>query len=206
LTWVAVDWISVIIMAYLIGSIPSAYLAGRFLKGKDIREVGDKNPGAANVYRTLGPRTGIAVGAADIGKGVVAVLAAKVVMGGTGAAMVAGVAAVAGHNWSMFLGFRGGRGAASGIGVFIGMIPMPALPLSLAALFLLPIVRSATIAIGIIFIPLPLLAWLTGASYSVVAFTVGLPLGVGVRHYFTSKKAPTELESQVEEKAMSQGK
>ena len=85
MTWVAVDWISVIIMADLIGSIPSAYLAGRFLKGKDIREVGDKNPGAANVYRTLGPRTGIAVGAADIGKGVVAVLAAKVVMGGTGA-------------------------------------------------------------------------------------------------------------------------
>ena len=95
------SWFLAIIIGYLIGSIPTAYLAGRRAIGKDIREEGDHNPGAGNVYVSIGPRAALMVGAVDIGKGIAAVLLAKFVIvgGGHGLAMAAGAAAVAGHTW-----------------------------------------------------------------------------------------------------------
>ena len=194
MAWISIDWVSAVVLAYLLGSIPVAYLASRLLQGKDIREQGDRNPGAGNAYRTIGPKTGIAVAAADIAKGAAAVLVARVLTGSTEAEMAAGAAAVIGHNWPIFLRLSGGRGAASTVGVFMALIPIPALPLSAACLLLLPVVRSATIALSLILIPLPLLTFLTDAPYHVVAYTVGLPVLVGVRHYFTSRRPQLQEE------------
>ena len=192
-----VGWIGVVVMAYLMGSIPFAYLAGRVFKGKDIREEGDRNPGAANAYRSIGPKVGLAVGAADIGKGAVAVLVAKGLTANTGAEMLAGAVVVAGHNWPVFSQFRGGRGAASTVGVLIALIPMPAIPVSLVAVVTLPFSKSATRTLGLIMIPMPLLAWLTGASYGLVVYSVGLPMGVGIRHYLTSRNLSRLEDDQV---------
>ena len=203
--WVSVEWIGGLVIAYLIGCIPSAYLAGRLMKGKDIREEGDRNPGAGNVYRTIGPKVGLVVAAADLGKGAVAVLIARGLTDSTGAGMVAGVAVVAGHNWPIVLRMRGGRGAASALGVLIALVPMPALPLSVGALLLLPIVRSATLGIGLVLIPLPFLAWFMGASYSMVGFCIGLPIMVGLRHYYTSRKLQSPEEGQAGEQVLPQG-
>ena len=188
--WVSAGWAGVVVMAYLIGSIPFAYLAGRAFKGKDIREEGDRNPGAGNAYRIIGPKVGLAVGVADIGKGAVAVLVARGLTSNMGVEMLAGAVVVAGHNWPVFSQFRGGRGAASTVGVLMALMPMPAVTISLAAAATLPFSKSATRTIGLVMIPMPLLAWLTGASYVLVVYSVGLPVGVGVRHYLTSRNLP----------------
>ena len=94
------SWVGIILLAYLIGSIPAAYLAGRMVKGKDIWDEGDGNPGAGNVFRAIGPKAGLLVGAVDIGKGVVVVVLARVILGGNGIEMAAGAAAVAGPRYS----------------------------------------------------------------------------------------------------------
>ena len=193
------------VLAYLLGSIPSAYLAGRMVKGKDIRNEGDHNPGAGNVYRNIGPRAGLIVAAVDIGKGSVAVLLARVILEGTGVEMAAGAAAVAGHNWPIYMKLRGGRGAATTVGVFCGLIPIPAIPMGLAAMALLPVVRSATLMLALIMIPMPLLAWVAGASYPVVAYTVALPLAVGLRHYMTSRTGQPHSQAHAKEEALPQG-
>ena len=205
MAWFSFDWISALIMAYLIGAIPSAYVAGRLIKGKDIREEGDRNPGAGNAYRTIGPKAGVAVGAVDIGKGAGAVLLAAELTGSTSAGMAAGVVAMVGHNWPIFLKFRGGRGAASALGVFIALVPMPAIPISLVSLALLPIVKSATIVIGLIMISTPFVALLIGAPDSMVAYCVGLPVMVGVRHYITSRNLQRLEDARAGDQALPQG-
>lgn len=205
MAWFSFDWISALIMAYLIGAIPSAYVAGRLIKGKDIREEGDRNPGAGNAYRTIGPKAGVAVGAVDIGKGAGAVLLAAELTGSTSAGMAAGVVAMVGHNWPIFLKFRGGRGAASALGVFIALVPMPAIPISLVSLALLPIVKSATIVIGLIMISTPFVALLIGAPDSMVAYCVGLPVMVGVRHYITSRTLQRLEDARAGDQALPQG-
>ena len=205
MAWFSFDWIGAMVMAYLIGAIPSAYVAGRLVKGKDIREEGDRNPGAGNTYRTIGPKAGMVVGAIDIGKGAIAVLVARALTDGTGAQMMAGVVAIIGHNWPIFLKLRGGRGAASALGVFIALVPMPAIPISLVSLALLPIVRSATIVIGLIMIVTPFVALLIGVSYSIVVYCVGLPVMVGMRHYATSRNLQRPEEEQAGDRALPQG-
>ena len=205
MAWFSFDWINALIMAYLIGAIPSAYVAGRLIKGKDIREEGDRNPGAGNAYRTIGPKAGVAVGAVDIGKGAGAVLLAAELTGSTSAGMAAGVVAMVGHNWPIFLKLRGGRGAASALGVFIALVPMPAIPISLVSLALLPIVKSATIVIGLIMISTPFVALLIGAPYSMVAYCVGLPVMVGVRHYITSRNLQRLEDARAGDQALPQG-
>ena len=197
-------WIGAIGLAYLLGNVSSAYVAGRLVAGKDIREVGDCNPGAENAFRTLGPQVGVAVAAADIGKGVVAVLLARVLTGNVGAEMAAGVAVVVGHNWPILLQLRGGRGAASATGVFLALVPIQAGSLGLVVLVLFPKIRSATRALGMIMIPLPFLLLLTGAPFYLVAYTVGLPVMVGVRHYFSARKLPRVAGRQAESKALPQ--
>ncbi len=113
--------------AYLIGSISFGYLAGRILRGIDLREHGSRNLGATNVRRILGNGPGIAVLALDIGKGTLAVTLAHW-LGGEGLAeILAGAAVISGHIFTVFHGFRGGKGIATGLGVFLYLTPIPIL-------------------------------------------------------------------------------
>ena len=127
-----------VVLAYLVGSIPSAYILLRLLKGIDIRTVGSQNVGALNTYSQLGPAGGISVLAADAGKGALgfflpAWLGAPEWVSGLGAA-----AALAGHNWPIYLKFRGGKGAATVLGIGFAMSPIyAALAVGGAALLLL---------------------------------------------------------------------
>lgn len=205
MSWLNLPWISAVLVAYVIGSIPFAYLAGRLFKDKDIRQEGDRNPGAGNAYRTIGPRAGLAVGALDVGKGAVSVLLAKVIAGNMGAEMAAGVATVVGHNWPIFLQLRGGRGAASAVGVFFALLPFVAIPLGIVGLAVLRIARSTTVAVGLFMMTLPLLAYFTGASFCLVAYSVGLPVMVGLRHYQTTSKLHRLPEDPPGEQALPQG-
>ena len=193
MSWISVDWIASLAAAYLIGSIPSAYLVGRTVFGRDIREEGDRNPGAGNAFRTLGPKVGLAVGAIDIAKGAVAVLIARAVTDSLGVGMAAGGMAVAGHNWPLFAQLRGGRGAATTVGVYLALAPLIAIPLSMASAATLPFFRNVTLVLAMIMIPMPLLVWLTGGPVSLAIFLIALPIMSGVRHYFTTRK-PQRLE------------
>jgi glycerol-3-phosphate acyltransferase PlsY len=115
-----IEFAAVVIGSYLIGSIPSGLVIGK-LKGIDVREYGSGNIGTTNVLRTLGARYGALVLIADVFKGVIAVLIARYIIGSPMSEMAAGFAAVAGHDWSVFLKFKGGRGVATSLG---GILPM----------------------------------------------------------------------------------
>ena len=111
--------------AYLSGSLPTSYLAGR-VAGIDLREHGSKNLGATNVYRVLGWRFAIPVGLIDVAKGTLPVaLAARWADGREWVPLLVGCAAVAGHVFSVFLRFRGGKGVATAAGTVLALAPAP---------------------------------------------------------------------------------
>ena len=169
-----------VLLAYLLGSIPFAYLAGR-AQGVDLRKVGSGNLGAANVFRTLGRRWGIAVMVADIGKGVVAVLLAKAIADDPWPAVAAG-AAMAGHVFPVWLRFKGGKGVAVGAGAALGLIPVAAailLALWLAVLLTTRFSSLASITAAVAATPL---AIVLGAPWSSVVFVAVGSLAVLVLH------------------------
>ncbi len=191
--WAAIAWPGLVLISYFIGSVPTAYLATRLLKGQDIRQLGDRNVGAANVYRSVGPRAGLAVGIIDIAKGAVAVLLVKGLVDSTALEMAAGVAALAGHNWPVHLGLRGGRGAATAVGVLLAALPALAIPLGLMALVVLYLTRSGIKSLGFFLITVPvaagLILWIGTNSYSypITAYALAIPLMVGLSHYTSVK-------------------
>ena len=111
------------VLAYLIGSIPTAYIFGRALKNLDIREHGSGNMGATNAFRVLGRIPGSFVLILDIIKGIIPVTIVANIFGLQDALslVIIAVATVAGHNWTVFLNFKGGKGMATSLGVLIGL-------------------------------------------------------------------------------------
>lgn len=165
-----------LICAYLIGSFPSAYLAGRFRRGIDIREVGSKNVGAMNVFYKVGFVTGLLVLAVDIGKGAAAVALARWLGVPMIAELFAGVAAVIGHSFPVWLKFRGGRGGATIIGILIFLMPW-GIPFYLAIFGLsLFITRYPTFSYSVAFLCFPFVAWLIYHSGALVGFSLGILL------------------------------
>ena len=117
-----VPWL---LVSYLIGAVPTSYLAGRIFKGIDLRKHGSGNLGATNLYRTLGWKYAIPVGLFDIAKGAVpVVLVAPQVAASQRVAVALGLAAVIGHVYSVFVRFRGGKGVATAAGVMLGLAPL----------------------------------------------------------------------------------
>lgn len=121
--------------AYLLGAIPFAFLIARVTGVKDLRRIGSGNLGATNVWRAAGPVAGVSVFLADIGKGAVAIWLARFFLADSSQAIVssdivlvvAGLMAVLGHVFPVYLGFRGGKGAATGLGMMAMLLPIPTL-------------------------------------------------------------------------------
>jgi acyl phosphate:glycerol-3-phosphate acyltransferase len=149
--------IPAILFGYAVGSLPIGYLVAQSAGGIDLRRVGSGNVGATNVYRTAGLTTAIAVMLADIGKGAAAVLLA----GGGAPAVAAGVAAVVGHIYPVWLKFRGGKGVATASGVFGLLTPIPTLVAAVA--FAAVVARTRFVSLGSIVatIVLPIVEWLS---------------------------------------------
>lgn len=117
----AVPWF---LAAYLIGAIPTSYLVVRLVRGQDLRTLGSGNLGATNLYRVLGWRYAVPVALFDMAKGAVPVLwLGRLAGGGELMALLLGVTAILGHGFSVFVGFRGGKGVATGAGVVLGLAP-----------------------------------------------------------------------------------
>ena len=117
----ALPWL---IASYLLGAVPTSYLAARLFRGIDLREHGSRNLGATNLYRVLGWRYAIPVGLLDAAKGLVPVLVfAPRVSSSELFALICGLVAVVGHVFSVFVGFKGGKGVATAAGVMLGLTP-----------------------------------------------------------------------------------
>jgi len=183
-----------IIFSYLLGSVPTAYIAGRALKGIDIRIAGDGNVGAANAFREIGPVAGLTVMVFDILKGVAATLITQAFTSQQLVVFIAGFSVVAGHIWSPFIGFKGGRGEATASGVLVSLLPAEMFILLGVAIIPFLVTHRNTMVLGaILFAPLWLAAWLMGASASLVIYSVALPCLVGVTHFLTTRRLPPEV-------------
>ncbi|MEO1003472.1 MAG: glycerol-3-phosphate 1-O-acyltransferase PlsY [Cyanobacteria bacterium J06638_7] len=155
-----------LLAGYLLGSIPSGYLAGRWVRGIDIRREGSGSTGATNVLRVVGKAPALAVLLVDVFKGTAAVLLARALLdpglAGTDSWVVAaGVAALAGHIWPLWLGWRGGKAVATALGLLLGL----SWPVGLACLgvFLTVLTASRIVSLSSVLaavaLPLLMLAW-----------------------------------------------
>lgn len=170
----------VLVAAYLLGSMPTGYLAGR-LRGVDIRQVGSRNVGATNVFRTLGRGIGVAVMALDIGKGVAAVLLARALLTDPWPLVAAGLA-IAGHVYPVWLRFRGGKGVAVGAGAVIGLVPLAAAIMFPVWALVVGVTRYVSVASIICALAFAPLAWALDASWPTVLFAGVASLAVLWRH------------------------
>jgi glycerol-3-phosphate acyltransferase PlsY len=172
----------IIAAAYLIGSIPFALILARRWGAADLRRIGSGNLGAANVLRASGLTAGVLVAALDIAKGAVSVVLAQR-LGGAGAGpAAAGVAAIVGHVYPVWLGFRGGKGVATACGVFTVLTPLavpPALAIFLASVWVTKYVSVGSVLASVV---LPTAAYVTGSSGPVLGAAVAGSALIVFRH------------------------
>jgi glycerol-3-phosphate acyltransferase PlsY len=171
-----------IIIGYLLGSIPTAYIVSRMRKGVDIRNVGSGNMGAANVMRQIGAHEGIFVGLIDVAKGAGAILIAQTLNISEPWVFGTGFGALVGHNFPVFAGFRGGRGSATIIGVFLVLAPKAILVTLVVVAIPFFTSRKFTGALFIGFGLLPLFAWLFEGSLTLVRYALLIDLFMLVRN------------------------
>ena len=187
---ILLNWFLALAGSYLIGSIPTAYIFGKFLKGIDIRNFGSGNVGATNAFRVLGVGPGSLVLLIDILKGILptALVADLFSVNEIWQRVLLGLVAVAGHNWTVFLQFKGGKGIATGLGVLVG--------LCLRIAFLRPVVAGTLVVWGVTFFStgfvslaslvaatvLPILMALTGQSLELTVLGIVLCVFVIFRH------------------------
>jgi glycerol-3-phosphate acyltransferase PlsY len=165
-----------VILSYLAGSIPFAYIIVRLMKGTDIRNVGSGNIGFTNATRVLGIGRGIIVLLADMGKGAIAVL----VISRLGMIpenpyliympVICGLAAIIGHIWTVFMKFHGGKGVATSLGVFIAISPIAGL--IALAVWIIIVAITRYVSIGSI---------LMCITFCVVTFVISIPITYGVK-------------------------
>ena len=169
-------------LGYVLGSLPLAQLVAR-TRGEDIFQIGTANPGAANVFRTVGRGMGVVVLLGDMGKGALPVLVARWAGVSPWLALAAGVAAVVGHWYPVFTRFRGGAGLASSIGVGYGMMPLATLAGNVPALVLLYFVRNTGLVAAVGTVLFFVVAVLLDRPVSLVLAVAALPVMVLIRRY-----------------------
>jgi glycerol-3-phosphate acyltransferase PlsY len=190
-----VTGIIVFLIGYFLGSIPTAYIATRLATGKDIRQLGAGNVGGLNTYREVGVVPALVASIIDVGKGAAAVAIAYWLLDLEPLYVyLAAGAAVAGHNWMVWLKFSGGKGMGSTIGTLVVLMPIYGYAVELGILLgiiFVPLVtiRNVALAMGIGLIALPFIAWLGTHSGMFVAWSVVVGLMI------VAKFAPTALAS-----------
>jgi len=188
-------------IGYLFGAIPSGYIAGRWLKGIDLRNCGSGSTGATNVLRNVGKGPALAVFLIDVGKGALAVLLAKSVGLNDWIQVLAGLAALAGHIWPMWLGWNGGKAVATGFGMFLGL----AWPVGLACfglfMAMISIFRIVSLSSVVAAIGLPLLILLSGGSSAYLVVSLVASLMVLWRHRSNIKRLIAGSEPKIGQKA-----
>jgi glycerol-3-phosphate acyltransferase PlsY len=171
-----------ILLAYLLGSIPFALLLARRWSATDLRLVGSGNLGAANVMRASGLAAGVLVAVLDMAKGAASVWLAERFAANAAAPAAAGLAAIVGHIYPVWLRFRGGKGVATACGVFSVLAPLAVLPA--LAIFVGSVWLTKYISLGSILasLALPPLAYVTGSSMPSTVAAIGAAALIIFRH------------------------
>jgi len=172
-----------IILSYLLGSVPIGYLIAKGLKGIDIRKSGSGNIGATNVARVVGKGAGLVTLLLDCLKGYVAVAAIPMLAGNSAILKIlCALCVIAGHNWTLFLRFRGGKGVATTAGVFIGLAPMVFLSCFCVWIIIFVVFKYVSLASILAAVSLPLFMCLYKKPVSWQVFGVILAVVGIVRH------------------------
>jgi glycerol-3-phosphate acyltransferase PlsY len=172
-----------LIATYLVGAIPSSYLIARLVKGIDIRKHGSGNPGATNVYRVVGPVAGVITFILDCIKGFAPVFFSLRVFGGDESIAIAtAVAAVLGHMYTVFLQFKGGKGVATGAGIFFALLPLPTLYAFI--LFWIILLTTGYVSLGSIVAAASLatFCWFTKIPHALSVFTTIVAAVIIIKH------------------------
>ena len=188
-------------IGYLLGSTPSGYLAGRWLKGIDLRDCGSGSTGATNVLRNVGKGPALVVFLLDVGKGALAVLLAKHFGLSDWVQVLAGLAALAGHIWPVWLGWKGGKAVATGLGMFLGLawpVGLASFGLFMATISLSRIVSLASVVAAI---GLPVLMLVAGNSSAYVVVSLVASLMVLWRHRSNIERLIAGTEPKIGKKA-----
>ena len=198
---IALTSLLLLAIGYLLGAIPSGYLAGRLLKGIDLRDCGSGSTGATNVLRNVGKGPALVVFLIDVSKGALAVLLAKSVGLNDWLQVLAGLSALAGHIWPVWLNWKGGKAVATGLGMFLGL----AWPVGLACfgLFMavISIFRIVSLSSVVAAIGLPILMMLSGGSRAYVVVSLMASLMVLWRHRSNIERLLAGTEPKIGEKA-----
>ena len=139
------EYLGNVAIGYLLGSIPTGLVLGYLWLRKDIRELGSGKTGTTNILRTAGPIPAVLGLLVDVGKGAAPVVIGRFLFDDVGVAMAGAGAAVAGHVWPVFAGFRGGRGVATALGTLLGIVPLPGLAILGAGVIAVAITRMASV-------------------------------------------------------------
>ncbi len=175
-----------IIIGYLLGSIPSAYITTRLATGKDIRRMGGGNVGSLNVHREVGTWPSFVAGVVDLSKGAAAIAIAYWLLDLSPIfVLLIGLAAVIGHNWMVWLKFSGGKGMGVTIGTLVILLPVygywPGLPI-IFGVILIPyiITRNIAVSMCIALVALPFITWLgmNSGTGTIMAIILGLVIGI----------------------------
>lgn len=147
-------------VAYLLGAIPTSYIVTYLITGRDIRSLGNGNPGTMNVWDNVGAVPAVVVGLGDVGKGMAAVTVAYWLGFGDVIAVACGLLAVMGHDYSLFLRFHGGNGTAAAVGALLALVPEATLPAAGIAMAITIVLHSKRIGgiVGLLLVP-ALAAW-----------------------------------------------
>ncbi|GAA0100047.1 glycerol-3-phosphate 1-O-acyltransferase PlsY [Paraclostridium bifermentans] len=199
-----INYLIIILVSYFIGSISTSYIIAKRMMGVDIRTQGSGNAGSTNVLRTLGKKAGILTFVGDLLKGVVAVLIAKVIAtiahtDVATASYIAVVFVVIGHNWPIYLGFRGGKGVATSLGAMIAVNPVIAL--SCFAFFILIVYVTKYVSLGSVLgiCTSPIIMFFIG-NYKGLAVTLFLSASVIFKHRENIKRLLNGTERKIGEK------
>ena len=182
-----------VVIGYLLGSIPSAYIAGRVASGKDVRRLGGGNVGGLNLYREVGALPAALAGIADTCKGAGAVAIAYWLLDVSQPYVLAtAVAAVVGHNWMLFLKFSGGKGMGAAIGALFVLLPVYDYAIGLAFFFAVVIIvfiitRNVALSMALGLGTLPFIAWLGMESTEFLIFSLVLFFVIAVKFFPTAK-------------------
>ncbi len=176
----------------MLGSVPTAYILVRLAKGGDIRELGSGNVGAMNAYQQVGPWAGLAVLLVDTAKGVLAVSVPRLLGVEGWALFITTPLVIAGHNWPVFLGFRGGKGAAAIFGISLVIVPWLTVITAGPSILVMLLLRNVVLGAAVGFILLNTLLWVTGQGAQQVGlcllltFLVTVTYVVNVREHIIS--------------------
>ncbi len=170
-----IKFILLVIGAYLLGSVPAAYLIAKWRRGIDIRQYGSGNVGAANVVAVVSKRWSIPVTVFDIGKGALTVWVAQLLGLGAAQQVTGGIVTIIGHNWPIFLRFRGGRGVFTSLGVITMLSSKLGLIVLVMSYALAPL-RQLSLGVFVSLVSLPFFSWFLSQPLDIEA---RLPVTLG---------------------------